>query len=215
MAEKQSPPSDKCVCVCEGGFSHRQCGRVRFWQRVHCGQPKLPFFAPSTFFTSSRVGAAPSHPSQRRPTSLLPCHRSKFCKIPRLQCKRINTRIKIATVPREDRGKNGDFAKLSRRRNFPCKCSSASLNITAPAQKGKELQNNLYLFLNIQNLLPSLSYDPLSDFSMLSAVKRGVSALPANNVPAPKLFLPKEGSKVIFLEPWRLYKFGRRLPRLD
>ena len=135
MAEKQSPPSDKCVCVCvcEGGFSHRQCGRVRFWQRVHCGPAQIAFFAPSTFFTSSRVGGAPSQPSQRRPTSLLPCHRSKFCKIPRLQCKRIDTGIKIATVPRGDRRKNG--AKLSRRRNFPCKWSSASLNITAPAQK--------------------------------------------------------------------------------
>ena len=135
MAEKQSPPSDKCVCV-RGGFHTGNVAVCASGNVFIVAQPKLPFFASSTFFTSSRVGAAPSHPSQRRPTSLLPCHRSKFCKIPRLQCKRIDTGIKIATVPRGDRGKNGDFAKLSRRRNFPWKCSSASLNITAPAQKG-------------------------------------------------------------------------------
>ena len=47
MAKKQRRPFDKCVCVCEGGrgaFSHRQCGRVRFWQRVHCGQAQIAFF---------------------------------------------------------------------------------------------------------------------------------------------------------------------------
>ena len=130
------PLTSVCVCV-RGGGARFHTGNVAVCASGNVfivGQPKLPFFASSTFFTSSRVGGAPSHPSQRRPTSLLPCHRSKFCKIPRLQCKRIDTGIKIATVPRGDRRKND--AKLSRRRNFPCKWSSASLNITAPAQKG-------------------------------------------------------------------------------
>ena len=126
-----------------------------------------------------------------------------------------HTGIKIATVPAEDRREkcrlqiSSTTGKLSCWSwNFPCKCSSALLNITAPAQKGFELQNNLYLFLNIQNLLPSLSYDLLSDFSMLSTVKRAFS----NNVP-PQNYLSPRGAKSYFSR-WQLYKFGRTSPRL-
>ena len=109
---------------------------------------------------------------------------------------RIDRGVKIARGRRHEDGHRPQKAKMSQLQisaptgklscwswYFSCKCSIALLNTTAPAQKGFELQNNLYLFLNIQNLLLSLSYDLVSDFCCLSTVKRAFSALRVSHTP--------------------------------
>ena len=62
------------VCVWErGAFSHRQCGRVRFWHRVHCGfRPNYLFFASSTFSHIFPDGALHSPETANKSTGVSP-----------------------------------------------------------------------------------------------------------------------------------------------
>ena len=75
-------------------------------------------------------------------------------------------------------------------------------------KKGLSCYNNL--FVNIQNLLPSLSYDLVSDFSLICDKSFLRDTRQRSNT---KLFLP-EGGKVIFLEVAIVQICAHLLPHL-
>ena len=175
---------EQCVFLDKGRrAAHFHTGNVRFWQRVHCCLGQIAFFSYCAFFW---------HPPQCWTTL-----RRQHSRNPNISnYGRIDRGVKIARRRRHGDGHRPQKAKMSQLQisaptgklscwswYFSCKCSSALLNTTAPAQKGFELQNNLYLFLNIQNLLLSLSYDLVSDFCCLSTVKRAFSALRVSHTP--------------------------------